>query len=66
MPRKILILCIDRDADLKEKVGISGPIVGRARNLDVANKLLLKDPEEVDGNTIFEAIKLFDEMKLHG
>ncbi len=66
MPKKMLVLCIDRDADLKEKVGIAGPIIGRARNLDAANRILLKDPEEVDGNTIFEAVKLFDSMKANG
>ncbi|MEM3364032.1 MAG: DUF373 family protein [Candidatus Micrarchaeia archaeon] len=66
MPRKTLILCIDRDADLKEKIGVVGPVVGRARNIDVANRLLLADPEEVDGNTIFEAVKLFDSMKANG
>ena len=66
MPRKTLILCVDRDADLKEKVNIAGPIVGRARNMDAANRILLIDPEEVDGNTIFEAIKLFDSMKANG
>ncbi len=66
MPSKTLIICIDRDADLKEKVNISGPIVGRQANLDAANSLLLADSEEVDGNTIFEAIKNFDLMKSKG
>ncbi|MCX8200303.1 MAG: DUF373 family protein [Candidatus Micrarchaeota archaeon] len=66
MPRKTLILCIDRDADLKEKVNMVGPIIGRARNIDAANRLLLADPEEVDGNTIFEAVRLFDSMKTNG
>ncbi len=66
MPKKVLILCVDRDADLKEKAGISGPIIGRERNINAANKLLLKDPEEVDGNTIFEAIRLYDTMKANG
>lgn len=66
MPKKILILCVDRDADLKEKVGMTGPIIGRAMNMNAANNLLLKDPEEVDGNTIFEAIKIFDSMKGRG
>lgn len=66
MPSKTLIICIDRDADLKEKVNISGPIVGRQANLDAANKLLLTDPEEVDGNTIFAAIKNYDLLKSKG
>jgi len=66
VPKKTLILCIDRDADIKEKVGVSGPIIGRSLNIDAANKLLLTDPEEVDGNTIFEAVRLFDSMKANG
>ncbi len=66
MPKKILVLCVDRDADLKEKVGISGPIIGKSMNLNAANKLLLKDPEEVDGNTIFEAIRIYDLMRSKG
>ncbi len=66
MPKKTLILCVDRDADLKVKAGISGPVVGRDNNIKAANKLLLKDPEEVDGNTIFEAIRLYDSMKANG
>lgn len=66
MPKKTLILCIDRDADLKEKAGVGGPLLGRAANVDAANKLLLADPEEVDGNTIFEAVRLFDSMRAAG
>jgi putative membrane protein len=66
MPSKTLIICIDRDADFKEKVNISGPIVGRQANLDAANSILLADPEEVDGNTVFEAIKNYDLMKSKG
>jgi putative membrane protein len=66
MPSRTLVICIDRDADLKVKVNISGPIVGRQANLDAANMLLLADPEEVDGNTIFEAIRNYDLMKSKG
>lgn len=66
MPSKRLIICIDRDADFKEKVNISGPIVGRQANLDAANAILLADSEEVDGNTIFEGIKNYDLMKSKG
>ncbi len=57
-----LILCIDRDNDLYEKVQISGPILGREANLQAAIKLGLSDPEETDTNSIFQAIKLHDEL----
>lgn len=58
-----LVLCIDRDNDLYEKAGVSAPVIGRKNNLDAATKLALADPEDPDSNTIFYAIKLYDEMK---
>ena len=57
-----LVLCIDRDNDLFEKVKISGPIVGREANLSAATKLSLADPEETDANAIFKAIGIYDEL----
>ncbi|MCD6226955.1 DUF373 family protein [Candidatus Micrarchaeota archaeon] len=59
---KILIITIDRDNDLFEKAGISGPVIGRAKNLKSATELALIDPEEVDANTIFQAIKVYDKL----
>ncbi|MBM3229644.1 DUF373 family protein, partial [Candidatus Parvarchaeota archaeon] len=60
--KPILVLCIDRDNDLYEKVKISGPIVGREANLAAASKLALADPEETDANAIFKAINIFDDL----
>ena len=60
--KSILVLCIDRDNDLFEKVKISGPIVGREANLSAATRLALADPEETDANAMFKAINIFDEM----
>ena len=48
--KRILVLCVDRDADLETKAGIQTPIVGRGENLDAAVALALKDPEEPDAN----------------
>ncbi|VVC03953.1 Uncharacterised protein [Candidatus Burarchaeum australiense] len=62
LKRKVLVLCIDRDSDLSEKVKISGPVIGRKANLEAATKLALADPEEPDANTIFEAIRTYDEL----
>jgi putative membrane protein len=59
---KILVLCVDRDGDIKSKVGEAGPIYGREKTLDVATKLALKDPSESDANALFEAIKIGDEL----
>ena len=60
---KILVLCIDRDDDVGQKTGLSGPIIGRKDNLDAATKLALADPTDSDSNTIFEAIRTYDELK---
>lgn len=61
--KKVLVLCIDRDDDLREKAKVNGPIIGREANLEAATKLALADPEEPDANAIFEAVKEFDELK---
>jgi putative membrane protein len=66
MPKKrqlTVILCVDRDNDLGRKAGVEGPIIGREKNLEAANKLLLADPTESDANCIFAAVKMYDELK---
>lgn len=60
--KSILVLCIDRDNDLYEKAGISGPVIGREANLNAAMKLGLADPAETDTNAILRAIQLHDKM----
>jgi len=60
--KRVLILCVDRDNDLHAKAKISGPIIGKEANIEAATKLALADPEETDANTIFEAVKLSDEL----
>jgi len=60
--RRILILCVDRDSDLHSKAKISGPIVGKEANIAAATKLILADPEEPDANTMFEAVRIFDDL----
>jgi len=61
--KRILVLCVDRDADLETKAGIETPLVGRAENLDAATALALKDPEEPDANAMFEAVSVYDRLK---
>ncbi|MGH7342850.1 MAG: DUF373 family protein [Candidatus Rokuibacteriota bacterium] len=63
---KTVVLCIDRDNDVGEKAGIKGPIIGRKDNLAAAMKLALADPEDTDLNTIFAAVRLYDQMKFEG
>jgi len=62
MKKPTLIICIDRDNDLKEKAKIGGPVVGREANMNAAMKLALSDPEDSDVNAIFYAVKLYDQM----
>jgi len=58
----LLVICIDRDNDLGKKTSIKGPVIGREENLEAASKLALADPTESDANTIFAAVKKFDEL----
>ncbi len=64
--KRILVLCIDRDDDIGQKIGLSGPIIGRKNNLKAAESLLLTDPEESDGNAIFGAVMLYDRLLRDG
>jgi putative membrane protein len=64
--KRVLILCVDRDADLGVKAGIKTPVIGRKENLNAAVALALKDPEEPDANAMFEAIHIYDRFKGEG
>lgn len=63
---KLLILCVDRDGDLGVKTEEQTPILGRKENLNAAVSLALKDPEEPDANAMFEAVRIYDELKKQG
>ncbi len=63
MKKKVFVVCVDRDNDLGRKTKRTGPIVGRERNLEAAQKLILADPMESDANTIFAAVKKTEEAK---
>ncbi len=62
-PERILILCVDRDNDLGMKAGLKTPILGRKSNVNAAASLALRDPEEPDANAMFEAVRIFDNLK---
>src|SRR5271157_882097 len=66
MKRPILVVCIDRDNDLFEKAKVSGPLIGREKNLEGALALSLADPEDPDSNAIYYAIKIYDQMRGSG
>ena len=59
----ILVLCVDRDNDLGKKANVHGPIVGRDECIKAAAKLALADPTDSDSNSIFGAVKKFDEVR---
>jgi putative membrane protein len=60
---RIVVISIDRDNDLGDKAGVDGPVIGREKVLDAATKLGLKDAEDTDFNSMFEAIRVYDELK---
>jgi len=63
---KTLVICVDRDDDIGQKVGIKSPVIGRDANIKAATQLALFDPEDSDINTIFGAIQTYDELKTRG
>jgi putative membrane protein len=63
---RILVLAIDIDNDLYRKTKITGPVVGRSDNLRAAERLALADPQDTDANTMFEAVKKYDQLKKSG
>lgn len=60
---RTLVLSVDRDDDIGFKANIKSPVVGREACLSAANKLGLADPEDSDVNAIFQAIKIYDDLK---
>ncbi len=59
---KLLVICVDRDNDLGEKTGISTPVIGRDACIEAAQRLALEDPEDADSNSIFAAIKTYEDL----
>ena len=60
--KKLLILCIDRDNDIGEKLGIPTPIIGRDNILNVAIQYILRYPDDSDANAMFSAVQLYDSL----
>ncbi len=60
---KVLIISVDRDDDLGNKAKVRGPVVGRDAVLKAAEALGLADAEESDFNAMFQAVRLFEDMK---
>jgi putative membrane protein len=59
---KLLVICVDRDNDIGEKAGIITPVIGRDSCIDAAQRLALEDPEDADSNSMFAAIKTYEDL----
>ena len=59
---KLLVICVDRDNDIGEKAGIITPVIGRDACINAAQRLALEDPEDADSNSMFAAIKTYEDL----
>ena len=59
---RLLVICVDRDDDIGEKTGIQTPVIGRDACIEAAQRLALEDPEDADSNSIFSAIKTYEDL----
>ncbi len=59
---RLLVICIDRDDDVGDKAGIITPVIGRDECIEAAQRLALEDPEDADSNSIFAAIKTYEDL----
>ncbi len=66
VPKRILVLYVDRDDDLGVKAGIKTPLIGREANLKAASIFALKAPEDSDVNAMFAAIQIYDSLRKQG
>jgi len=63
---RLLVICVDRDNDVGEKAGVATPVIGRNACIEAAQKLALEDPEDADANSIFFAIKTYEDLARKG
>jgi len=59
---RLLVICVDRDDDIGIKAGVTTPVVGRNSCIEAAQRLALEDPEDADSNSIFAAVKTFEDL----
>ena len=63
---RLIVICVDRDNDIGEKTGLTTPIIGRNSCIEAAQRLALEDPEDADSNSIFYAIKTYEDLVSKG
>jgi putative membrane protein len=54
---------VDHDDDVGRKTGIKTPIIGEDSIREAAIRLLMADPSEADANTMFEALKILNDLR---
>jgi putative membrane protein len=63
---RLLVICVDRDDDIGVKAGVVTPVIGRNACIEAAQRLALEDPEDADSNSIFAAVKTFEDLTSKG
>ncbi|MGI0092985.1 MAG: DUF373 family protein, partial [Nitrosotalea sp.] len=63
---RLLVICVDRDDDIGSKAGVVTPVIGRNACIEAAQRLALEDPEDADSNSIFAAVKTFEDLTSKG
>lgn len=63
---RLLVICVDRDNDIGDKANIETPAMGRDACIEAAQRLALEDPEDADSNSIFAAIKTYEDLVSRG
>lgn len=63
---RLLVICVDRDDDVGKKAGVLTPVVGRNACIEAAQRLALEDPEDADSNSIFAAVKTYEDLVSKG
>ncbi len=60
--RRLIVLYVDRDNDVGERLGVPTPIIGRGNVLKVATEYILRYPDDSDANAMFGAVQLYDTL----
>jgi len=63
--KKIVVLCVDRDADIRV-LNIRTPIIGFNNVLKIATEYALRRPEDADANAVFAALNVAKRLKDEG
>ena len=57
---------IIKNNSILDEIGINGPLLGKVQVVNGATQLALADPQDTDSNAMFEAVRMYDELKGKG